>query len=674
MAHRGYLRRLMALLAITAVVLATSLTRSSAAANDRAPIPDNVPSFVNHARKLGHTGPKSIDFVVGLRLRNRAQLDALLVAQRTPGSPEYGHFLSPAVFTQRFGPTPTDEAAVVDYLHSHGIAVRQTWPNHQLIDATGSVSQVEKAFGVQLDDYELNGATYYANATDPQVPITLAGTVQSVIGLDNYAALQPHHRPGTGAAVAPAGYSPQTIANAYDFATAYSNGLRGQGQSIAVATAHTYRASDVDSFWSSYSLAAPSIVNVPVDGTSRQIDVETTIDLERSGAMANGATIRMYLGASAYLSTFTDVFNKIVTDNQAKVATTSWGLCETGTGQATINTDDNIFAQGAAEGITFFAASGDSGSNDCQGSSTPAVDYPASDPYVTAAGGTTMTPKSGALGISSETAWSGSGGGSSAFFSKPAWQSGEGDSHRDVADVALDADPSTGYSVFYNGSWSVYGGTSFAAPEWAAIVALANQYRGDQGPIGQGGPALYRVATTTQPAAAFHDVTSGNNGTYSAGTGWDYPTGWGSTDVWNLVQDLAAQTASPTPTGTPTNTPMPTATSTPTNTPSAGATNTPTATPTPGPVAPPTNLAASAKPHHIILSWTASATSGATYNVYRSVTSGAELSSSPIATGVTGSSYNDPSVSRGTTYYYQMTAQVGAAQSAPSNEASAAAR
>ncbi len=636
-----------------------------------APIRGNTPPFIQHAGRIGHTSEKSIDFVVGLKLRNADQLQALLAAQQTPGSPEYHHFLTPDEFTARFGPASGDADAVVQYLRSYGIRVREVAPNRLLIDATGSVSQIEHAFGIQIDDFSYQGATHYANTTDPVVPASLAGVIDSVIGLDDYTALQPHNRPAPSqpqATSGPVGYSPQQIATAYDFTGAYSAGYNGAGQSIAIATAFTYSPSDVSYFWSSYGISAPTIVNVPVDGNARQTNVETTLDLERSGAMAPGATVRMYLGANAYISTFTDVFNKIVTDDAAKAASTSWGTCEQNYSSSTLNTDDGIFKAGTAEGITFFAASGDSGAYDCN-SSTLSVDYPASDPYVTAAGGTTMQTGSDG-GISSETAWSDSGGGASTVFGEPAWQSG-GNSKRDTADVALDADPSTGYPVYYGGSWSTYGGTSFAAPQWAAIAAIANQALGAHGKLPMGGnPALYPLAGTS----AFHDVTSGNNGYYSAGQGWDYPTGLGSPDVSNLVQDLmqtsGGTTATPTtvPTVTPTNTPTPTPTVVPTNTP------TPTATPTPGPVAPPTNLTAAPQGKHIALSWTASTTAGVTYNVYRGTTSGGE-GTTPYAQGLTGTSYSDTKVTSHTTYYYKVTAINSAGQeSVLSNEASATAK
>lgn len=687
----------------TALIAGTFSLVGHASGAGTAPIRGNIPPFIQRAGRIGHTPEKSIDFVVGLKLRNQDQLHALLVAQQTPGSSDYHHFLTPADFAARFGPTSGDVATVEQYLRSNGIRIREVAPNRLLIDATGSVSQIEHAFGIQIDDFSYQGATHYANTADPVVPASLAGVMDSVIGLDDYSALHPYSELAPNrqqATSGPVGYSPQQIATAYDFSGASSAGYNGAGQSIAIATAFTYRSSDVSNFWSHYGIHAPTVVNVPVDGTTSQINVETTLDLERSGAMAPGATIRMYIGANNYTSTFTDVFNKVVTDNVAKAASTSWGTCEANYSSSTLATDDAIFQQGAAQGITFFAASGDSGAYDCS-SSTLSVDYPASDPYVTAAGGTTMQTGSGGA-ISSETAWSGSGGGASSVWSKPNWQSGLGDSMRDSADVALDADPNTGYSVYYRGAWYTYGGTSFAAPQWAAIAAIVNQARGAQGPMG-GNLDLYLLGGTTPEYPPYHDVMSGSNGYYNAGQGWDYPTGWGSTDVWNLVRDLmqtSAATATPTPsttatvtstaTATPTQTPTPTITptATPTNkptatptitptataTPTSGPTATATATATPTPVSPPTNLSARSTffSRGVALSWRASKTAGVSYNIYRGTASGGETL---YVRGVTRTSYTDANVVSRHTYYYYVTAVNSAGQeSAPSNQASATAR
>ena len=191
----------------------------------------------------------------------------------------------------------------------------------------------------------------------------------------------------------------------------------------------------------------------------------------------------MYEGFDGRASTFEGVYNRIVSDNIASVVTTSWGFCEQQMPAAVLTLDNNIFAEAAAQGQAWFAASGDSGAFDCGNFSSLGVDYPASDPNVTAVGGTTLTlTATGA--ISSETGWSMSGGGISEIFAQPWFATGPGVSNlnstgnRQLADVAMNSNPATGYPIYFNGSWSEYGGTSFAAPQWGAIFALVNGAHG----------------------------------------------------------------------------------------------------------------------------------------------------------------------------------------------------
>ena len=352
----------------------------------------------------------------------------------------------------------------------------------------------------------------------------------------------PSQTPTPSPTATPLGYSPQQIGTAYDFGATYN----GAGVTVAIATAYTYTESDVATFWSTYGITAPSHRPIPVDGTATQTDVETTLDLERVGAMANGANVLVYEGANPEIITFADAYNMIVADNFASVVATSWGLCEPNMPSSYMQLDDEILAQGVVQGQTWFAASGDGGAQDC-GTGTLAVDFPGSDPNLGAAGGTTLALNGNGT-IATETAWSGSGGGLSIDFTEPSWQLGPGVTNawsngmRQGADIAFDADPATGYSVYYNSAWSVFGGTSFAAPNWAAIFALINQARAQNGVgrIGHPGPALYGLnnGLLSQPYPAFHDIVSGSNGYYAATTNWDYPTGWGSVDVANLIRDL----------------------------------------------------------------------------------------------------------------------------------------
>lgn len=512
----------------------------------RAQVLHTVPAVLAKAHFLGHHDPSAtLEVTVGLKLRNRAQLAVFLQNVQDPNSPDYHHFLTPQQFTEEYGPSQSSVGAVVQYLNAQGIRVRDVSSNHLLIHAEGQSAQMELAFSVTINDYSLNGVTHYASASDPSLPSGLVQSVQSVMGLNDMEELHPmlaphsihqrHGKPGGGGGT-PSGYSPQQIATAYNWPSVTST-ANGTGEKIAIGTAYSFKSSDVTGFWSHYGLPNHTVSIVPVDGSTTRANTETTIDIERSGAMAPGATILVYEGANAQFTTFTDVYNQIVTDDQATVMTTSWGAAESSTSTATMQTDDNIFAQGAAEGISEFAAAGDNGSSD--GTSNPdEADFPSSDPYVAAAGGTSLTLTSN-NSISSETAWSDSGGAESHYFAEPSWQVGTNvpeDGYRQSSDLALDADPNTGYSVLYEGKWSVYGGTSFVAPQLAALFAVKVSENGTR--VGQANKAVYAIANGSRYSSDFHDITSGSNGAFNAGPYWDHPTGWGSLNAGNLLLDL----------------------------------------------------------------------------------------------------------------------------------------
>ncbi|MBZ0189465.1 MAG: S53 family peptidase, partial [Candidatus Obscuribacterales bacterium] len=249
-----------------------------------------------------------------------------------------------------------------------------------------------------------------------------------------------------------------------------------------------------------------------------------------------------YMSVDPKFVNFTLTFNKIVTDDKADVMSISWGLCEDFTGSRQMKAEHNIFKQAAAQGIAIFAASGDDGAYDCPMEpeldddgkpKTPplAVDYPSSDPYVTAVGGTTLFDAQGKRSL--EWAWHGSGGGNSKQWKRPSWQSGPGvptGTMRSTSDVSLNADPMTGYAFYIEGKWIVLGGTSVAAPEWAALWTLIDEAAGKR--IGMPDEILYRAGASSEYGNIFYDIITGDNGDYrgpgyKAGSNWDHPTGWG---------------------------------------------------------------------------------------------------------------------------------------------------
>ena len=275
-----------------------------------------------------------------------------------------------------------------------------------------------------------------------------------------------------------------------------------------------------------------------VDGGSGALgdgQVEVELDIEVLHAIAPKANVTVFEGPNSDAGEV-DTYQAIV-DSGIPTTSISWGASESQRTTSNINAVDAVFKAGAAEGLGFYAASGDDGSDDA-GDGTTTVDYPASDPYVTGVGGTTLTVTS-ANAWSKETAWSGGGGGKSSVFKIPSWQTAvqktAGGGYRQVPDVSALANPSPGVSIYSQGSWGTVGGTSAAAPEWAAFGALYNQRAAAAGKanLGFANPALYTASGT-----GFHDITSGSNGAYSAASGWDFTSGWGSYNAATLATKL----------------------------------------------------------------------------------------------------------------------------------------
>ncbi len=570
--------------------LNVSIVRASAITGGRISIPGHlVPALKNHAPRGASAGNRPLQLSITLNLRNQDQLTALLREQNDPTSAVYHQYMTPQQFTAMFGPTVDSVNQVTTYLRSQGIHVSSVSPNRTLIDASASVAQVEAAFKTTINDYVLNGRSVYAPASEPSVPAALASLILSISGLDNVANYQPRAslRPATGPG---GGYTPSELRTAYD-ANSLISSSSGSGQTVAIFELDGYKASDINTYLSQYSLGTAKYSNVLVDGATNTAGagaIEVELDMEVVSAIAPGATQKIYIGPNSNTGV-NDTYNRIVTDNIAKVTSTSWGECEANSGTSELASLDTIFTQAAAQGQAIFAAAGDSGAYDC-GTSSLAVDSPADDPHVVGVGGTTLNVGGGGT-YSSESVWGsgseGGGGGYSTYFSKPAYQTGPGvdsNTSRHVPDVSADADPNTGYSIYCSitaagcsssSPWTVVGGTSAAAPLWAALTTDTNGYLAGLGKatLGSASSTFYALFNTSQTYTAYHDITSGNNLHYNATTGYDVASGIGTPDAWNFARDAAnAGTTTPTPTPTPGSTPTPT--------PTPGSTPTPTPTPT----------------------------------------------------------------------------------------------
>jgi len=566
--------------ALLAVSLASSLPSPARAAPDVRRLAGHVPQeAVARAARTGRVASgETVPLALALPLRDEADLDRLLTRLRTPGDPEFGHFLTPAQFAARFGPTPADYAAVAEFAHAQGLTVTGTHPNRLLLDVAGPASRVEAAFGVHLLGYRApSGRLFRAPDADPTVPGGLAGKLAGVMGLDTAAVRRPHLRRkalrSAGIGSGPGGgLSPADIAAAYGLGA----GATGAGQSIALFELDGYTPGDVSAYESYFGLPQVSIQNVLLDGAAGTAGGgadEVTLDIEMALALAPGISRVLVYETSNTDASVLDCYNRIATDDAAQQVSTSWGAPENGTAAATLNSENRIFKQMAAQGQSIVSASGDNGAYD--DASTVSVDDPASQPYVTGIGGTTLTTRYAGGPYSAESAWadptdtsaspygSGGGGGVSAYWGVPDGTGVAGypsyqknlrpaQSGRAVPDVSLDADPQrSGYAIYFGGGWVVYGGTSCAAPVWAGITALVNAQRAAQGvgPIGFLNPPIYQLAQGARAGADFHDTTTGDNLYYSAAAGFDDATGWGTPILSGLIPDLVAygQAVSPAP-------------------------------------------------------------------------------------------------------------------------------
>ena len=443
------------------------------------------------------------------------------------------------------------------------------------VQLTGAAADMQKAFAVELNQKAIEGVEYRVREGSIQLPQSLAGSVEAVLGLDNRPQAKPHFRmhrlpaaadpAAPAAAAAPSSYTPPQVAQSYQWPSTAT----GAGQTIAIIElGGGYRQADLTTYFQSLNLTPPAISTVSVDKgknaptTSSSADGEVMLDIEVAASVAPGAKIVCYFCPNTDQG-FTDGISTAIHDttNNPSVISISWGGPESSWTAQAMTALDAACQSAAALGITITVAAGDNGSTD--GATGNNVDFPASSPHVLACGGTKLDAKGATL--ISEVVWNelavndgATGGGVSNVFPLPSWQgnanvpapaaSGGG---RGVPDVSGDADPNTGYQIRVDGENTVIGGTSAVAPLWAGLVAVANQQLGAK--VGFLQPTIYAAKAT----GAFNDVTQGNNGAFTAGPGWDACTGLGSPIANLLIPLLAPATAAPAPKPPATPTPPP---------------------------------------------------------------------------------------------------------------------
>jgi kumamolisin len=364
------------------------------------------------------------------------------------------------------------------------------------------------------------------------LPAGVAAAVADIAGLNNYAT---YHHNSVGKAQPQAvshtvtGLTPTKARSAYNVTSAISSGYNGSGVTVGLLEFSAFKQSNITTYDNYFSLSpsTPTVRSAGGGTTDLSGEDEVELDIEVVQALAPKAAVKVYEAPNSDAGEVA-VYAALVSDD-VPVVSISWGIYEAGetaSNRSALNTD---FQEAAAQGQSVFAASGDSGSDDA-GNGGTSVDFPASDPYVTGTGGTTLTlTSSGAW--SKETAWSSGGGGVSSYFATPGYQSSvNSGSYRAVPDVAADANPSSGWAIYTQGAWYEFGGTSAAAPNWAAFAAIYDSEANAVGAstFGYANSTIYNLAQSSAYSTAFHDVKSGSNGAYSAGTGYDKVTGWGS--------------------------------------------------------------------------------------------------------------------------------------------------
>jgi len=535
-------------------------------------IPGSAVPATSHAARVAPTAPAApVDAVVYLRPRNPGLLYRVAIARSAaPG-------LTLAQIRALFVPRPATVARVTSYLEAQGLRV--TGRSLLALQVTGTAAGQERAFGTVLAQFQSSdGSRFRAPTGAIRLPAGIASLVQSVSGLDTALRLQPATsqasaaRPDTVTSTCkgpankrnnffPGAYLPAELGstNGYDHNALINAGADGQNQTIGLVEFSNYKKADIQKFDSCFPAIEPSVTNTLIGAgtTRRSAAAEVQLDIEIAQAAAPEAATTVYI-APNNVSQILPMLGRIVTDHP-NVVSDSWGLCEPALAASFLKSENTALELVAAAGISFYVASGDDGSSDCGPGNGLWIGDPSSQPFATAVGGTTLHSVNVPRSPSTETAWRGSGGGISEYWPMPQWQKSAiatkndgskcgdfADTCRESPDIALDANPNTGYMYYCTVSaavcgspvgWLAIGGTSAAAPLMAGITADANDSAGVD--LGFASPFLYSQAGTS----VFHDITSGTNsvtgGTkYTEVHGYDMVTGLGSVDAQNLATAL----------------------------------------------------------------------------------------------------------------------------------------
>ncbi len=566
-------KTLRALAVLTAAALPTALVVHTASAQqsaNRSTIPGSAASWTSHARVVGSPrATQAIHFNVVLRLHHAGRAAALARSVSDPKSGRYGHYVSATRFNSRFAPRAAQVRAVETFLRGQGIRVDSVAAGNRWVSATGNVAQIQRAFATTLRTYAYRGRTLRGSTGPLSVPTSLRSSVLGVVGVTQTASLR---KPAAAVPprqqcsafwdqfeqVGPAaygktsfptnncGYTAAQLRGAYGLQQSENHGTIGKGVTVAIIDAYASPTILSDANALSASQGEPQFSAgqytetdfAPFDLQDECGPVgwneEESLDVEAVHAMAPGANIH-YVGASNCDTGIDDAVNYVIQNHVADLVSNSYGfLGEDGLGSE-VALEDSMFLQAAAEGIGFYYSTGDDGDNTIDGLAHPEPDFPATDPWVTAVGGTSLAVTS-SNGYLFETSWGddldsvnfatdpstysapvpgsfffGGGGGVSALFNEPAYQKLDVPKSlatlngtkpmRVVPDIAADADPETGFAIEFQGTPVTIGGTSLACPLIAGIQALASQ--GRRHSLGFVNPSLYGLGLVK---GVFHDV------------------------------------------------------------------------------------------------------------------------------------------------------------------------
>jgi subtilase family serine protease len=562
------------------------------------PVANNTPGFVKRAADLGPLDPNSvIDVTVWLQLHNEGKLDTLVKEQKQKGSANYKKWITQDQFNASFAPTAKEVDSVQKFLTSRGLSVEAVAENSLYIKVQGTVRDIQKAFHVQIDQYKFNGKTYRGNKGNPSTDDIPGARIAAITGLDDFGFEPTFARPTeadgkpvpftplnkvspgglffeghafrppethaftdttdtatytgnrygsdiTNTALGhlpPQGYSPDEVQTAYKLKQLYAAGLNGTGETIVIVDAYGSAtiAQDAAAFTQIYNLPplnlqivrAPGLSHNP-HGPPRNWAIETTLDVEWAHAVAPGANIALLLATDR--ASLDEAINYAVIHHLGNTISNSWSSIEGLGNPAQLGRDERILKMAAAQGIDVNFSTGDFGDETVRVGFV-SVDYPASSPNATGAGGTSLalnnnnsrkfetgwgtnltriadiSPSGGAVPDDSPPVvpplqlgfQSGAGGGTSLTFAKPNFQSGLPGTKRMVPDISMLADPFTGVEIIQtiDGQLSVgtIGGTSLACPMFSGVMAIAAQKAGHG--LGQAAALVYDL-----PAGAVIDI------------------------------------------------------------------------------------------------------------------------------------------------------------------------